>query len=577
MRKAYSYIRMSTETQLKGDSLRRQLEASEAYAKTNNLELVDEIDGTTLKDIGVSAFNGNNTQNGVLAVFLAALQAKKIPQNSVLLVESLDRLSRDRLAEALNQFLLILTSGIEIVTLSDNQRYTKEIVSSSPSALFIGLSVMFRANEESEIKSRRLRASWENKRTKASTKIITRACPAWIKYNETTQKFDLIEDRAKVVRLIFDLCINTCGIYGIARYLNERDFPVFGDATLWHRSYIRKILTSKTVIGELQTFTTKEGKREKTGDPILDYYPKCVDDNTYHLANAAIQRRNVTDRGRKGKSFSNIFSGFTYCGSCGFKMILRNRGDTPKGGKTLCCSNNLQGGGCKMGEWKLGDLENSLFSHFREINFDELIDNIEDKKLSLLSESEILQTKLKNKTDDADRATSYLVGSDLPDASKKRIFDQLNSLEAEILTLKSQIENVEKQLIEENDARKALGSTELKELIEKIQDHHDDYMFRSSVNQLLSRQIENIQLIEQDVAYMPWEYDDDSEEIKAFRQISSKAKTLAEIVITKDFAKFCKKYQRTIKIKYKTGAIRNVMLGAGISMRANQQTKRGIA
>lgn len=80
-------------------------------------------------------------------------------------------------------------------------------------------------------------------------------------------------------------------------------------------------------------------------------------------------------------------------------MALRNRGDTPKGGKTLCCYNTLQGGACKMGEWKLSDLENSLFSHFREINFDELIDNIEDKKLSLLSESEILQTKLKNKVD----------------------------------------------------------------------------------------------------------------------------------------------------------------------------------
>ena len=44
-RKAYSYIRMSTDTQLKGDSLRRQLEASKAYAENHNLELVDNIDG----------------------------------------------------------------------------------------------------------------------------------------------------------------------------------------------------------------------------------------------------------------------------------------------------------------------------------------------------------------------------------------------------------------------------------------------------------------------------------------------------------------------------------------------------
>lgn len=68
IRKAYSYIRMSTDNQLKGDSLRRQLEASENYAKINRLELVDNIDGIPLKDIGVSAFKGKNTQKGVLVL-----------------------------------------------------------------------------------------------------------------------------------------------------------------------------------------------------------------------------------------------------------------------------------------------------------------------------------------------------------------------------------------------------------------------------------------------------------------------------------------------------------------------------
>ena len=53
--KAYSYIRMSTDIQLKGNSLQRQLELSKNYADINNLELVD-----TIKDIGVSAFKGKN-------------------------------------------------------------------------------------------------------------------------------------------------------------------------------------------------------------------------------------------------------------------------------------------------------------------------------------------------------------------------------------------------------------------------------------------------------------------------------------------------------------------------------------
>ena len=95
MRKAYSYIRMSSDKQLRGDSLRRQLTLSEDYAKEKNLTIVDHIDGTPLKDIGVSGFRGVNATKGVLSIFLKALEEGKIDTGSALLIESLDRLSRD--------------------------------------------------------------------------------------------------------------------------------------------------------------------------------------------------------------------------------------------------------------------------------------------------------------------------------------------------------------------------------------------------------------------------------------------------------------------------------------------------
>jgi DNA invertase Pin-like site-specific DNA recombinase len=85
--------------------------------------------------------------------------------------------------------MLILESGVEIITLSDNQKYTKEIINQNPAALFIGLSIMFRANEESEIKSKRLSSAWKNKRDNASTTVVTKTCPAWLKLSEKTGKF----------------------------------------------------------------------------------------------------------------------------------------------------------------------------------------------------------------------------------------------------------------------------------------------------------------------------------------------------------------------------------------------------
>src|SRR5437588_1867563 len=90
---AYSYIRMSTDVQLKGDSLRRQLEKSRAYAESHNLELVEDF---RLEDLGVSAFKGANADNGALGKFLEAVRANAIQKGSYLLVESLDRLSRQQ-------------------------------------------------------------------------------------------------------------------------------------------------------------------------------------------------------------------------------------------------------------------------------------------------------------------------------------------------------------------------------------------------------------------------------------------------------------------------------------------------
>ncbi|HKK96552.1 MAG TPA: recombinase family protein, partial [Marivita sp.] len=108
---AYSYLRISTDRQLSGDGIRRQLEQSKTYAEQHDYELVD-----TLQDIGVSAFKGKNAKEGALGMFIAAIDDGDIEKGSVLIVESLDRLSRDNVLTAFNQFTNIIQKGIGIVT-----------------------------------------------------------------------------------------------------------------------------------------------------------------------------------------------------------------------------------------------------------------------------------------------------------------------------------------------------------------------------------------------------------------------------------------------------------------------------
>src|SRR5918911_1432649 len=92
---AYSYIRFSTPEQRKGDSLRRQTEAAADWCRRNNVHLDTT---TTLHDLGKSAYTGEHRKNPdrhALAAFLKLVEAGKVPRGSYLLIENLDRLSRE--------------------------------------------------------------------------------------------------------------------------------------------------------------------------------------------------------------------------------------------------------------------------------------------------------------------------------------------------------------------------------------------------------------------------------------------------------------------------------------------------
>src|SRR5215470_10547184 len=68
---AYSYIRFSTPEQAKGDSLRRQSDLAEAYCRRRGWTLDTSL---TLRDLGVSAFRGDNALSGNLRTFLDAIR-----------------------------------------------------------------------------------------------------------------------------------------------------------------------------------------------------------------------------------------------------------------------------------------------------------------------------------------------------------------------------------------------------------------------------------------------------------------------------------------------------------------------
>ena len=202
--KAYSYIRFSTTRQADGDSLRRQLELSERYAAKHNLEIDDSL---RITDLGKSAYTGKHLSEGALGAFLKAVEAGKVEPGSFLLVESLDRLSRAAVPKALRLFLTLLEHGVHIVTLADERKYSEESVSKDMTEMIISIAIMSRAHEESLRKAERLAEAWAEKRKKIGEEKLTSICPRWLKLSEDRKHYELIPERAKVVREIFDLTL----------------------------------------------------------------------------------------------------------------------------------------------------------------------------------------------------------------------------------------------------------------------------------------------------------------------------------------------------------------------------------
>lgn len=346
--KAYSYLRFSTPEQMKGDSFRRQSSLAMAYAQQHGLELDESL---TFHDLGVSAFRGDNLETGQLAAFKEAVQSGRVQRGSYLLVESLDRVSRMAPWLAVGKLSEIISLDITIVSLVDGLVYGRKELNENPMALMMAVMSFIRANQESEVKARRIKQAWIGKREKALTKgeKLTAAAPAWLKLNESRDGFIVIEERAEVVREIFQELARGVGLEGIAKDLNRRQVPVFGRGQQWHRSYIQKLRDNPAVMG---TFVPHQESHGEGGmqrlplPPIPGYFPAIVDPALFESIQAMVAGRVPKAPAKTG--IKSILAGLAKCPACGSTMTRITKGNAARGGKPkLVCSRAKVGAGCQ--------------------------------------------------------------------------------------------------------------------------------------------------------------------------------------------------------------------------------------
>jgi DNA invertase Pin-like site-specific DNA recombinase len=350
--KAFSYLRVSSTGQTRGDGLRRQVERSRKYAADHGLEL-DE--SSEFEDRGRSAFKGAHvSEGGAFGAFLSRVEGGDIPRGSVLLVESLDRLSRQNVHIALGQLQSVIENGIVVVTLNDEREFYNlaDIGQLMPSIMS-----MFLAHEESRKKQDRLSKAWSQKRKNAATVKMTRVCPEWLQLTADRRSFTPVPDRVAVVRRIYEMSDAGLGVYRIVRILNQEKIAAFRTQR-WAHSTVKKILGNQAVRGQLHLHRMVDGKRTPTGEIIEDYYPRIVDDALFYRVANGLAARRTNGGGRTGYKQANLFKGKLHCAKCGGKITRLNRGPPPKGGTYLACSLGYrQGVGCTGKNWRYSDFE----------------------------------------------------------------------------------------------------------------------------------------------------------------------------------------------------------------------------
>jgi DNA invertase Pin-like site-specific DNA recombinase len=320
---AVGYVRFSTLEQKQGNSLERQTRRIEDYCQEAGLRLRKPL----YLDEGISAFSGKN-KDADLGKLLNDMGTGAISRGSLLIVESLDRLSRENVFDHMRLFLEIKNHGIDILTLSDGKMHMADASENDFASMVSALVTMHRSNEESVMKSQRLRASWASKREKAIQKPLTSILPAWLEIKNG--KIVAIPCRAKIVEEIFRDSSSGMGRRAVAKKLNLRNEPVWGSkkrnkSGLWNDSYIAKILMNRAVLGEFQAHTKSGGERKESGDPIQNYFPPVINETLFYACQGRAKER-LGKGGRAAPRAMNLVNSFARCALCGGKMQFMDKG-----------------------------------------------------------------------------------------------------------------------------------------------------------------------------------------------------------------------------------------------------------
>jgi DNA invertase Pin-like site-specific DNA recombinase len=338
----FPYKRFSDPSQEAGDSIRRQNALSYAWSEKTGIPLDTTL---TLEDKAVSGLRGisrTDPERYALAAFLKGIEMGRVQPGDYLLIENLDRLTREQEVPATHLLTSVLMAGVKVVQLSP---YELELTDKSDGwTVMRAVMELSRGHGESRIKSVRVAAVKAEQRRQAANglpvvspktgrvrHVLTRRLPAWMELGRDGRP-RLIPERAAVVKRIFTLAAAGHGYALIVKRLTQEKVPAFcgrvevrddkGSPLLgrdgrprakaapgqplgsgrWTRSYVAAILSDRRALGELQPRL-----RDGTPEGDLVRIPAAVSEKEWLAARAGAAERQKRP-GRLTPEHVNLFA-----------------------------------------------------------------------------------------------------------------------------------------------------------------------------------------------------------------------------------------------------------------------------
>lgn len=325
----YVYKRISTKDQLEGTGLDQQVDEATLNHVQQKFNLANVVELES--GIGLSGYHGSHLKEGeALRVFIDQCKSGDIPQGSILLIYSLDRISRmTGLTAITDVYAPIVQNGVKIYTKAEGQLFDDSDMSQLMATLLFQ-----RSHNESKTKADRVNnaiLAGVNKylTTGERTPRLTKS-PFWI--DNTIMDFNEWEGAA---RYMVALRLEGKGYKTITSLL-QNTYPRLParkgskGVSFWEQNKLTKWLNNVDMLRGHKVVTIK-GESYK----LENYYPSII------TPEQALKLQNKP-KGRTPSKPTNLLKSLCkpVCGDCGYPLNFMEK---TKGNFQYFCSGSAKG------------------------------------------------------------------------------------------------------------------------------------------------------------------------------------------------------------------------------------------